>query len=137
LRFRLYILKDNYAMDYSEKRRLRIAVVSLDKAKTYPLNFVCTLPLRLSSNEAKLTTFERRFGDKSGEVAKKLLTDALKTEEDEDVRDEIERRLSLLQPESTIAKTCASCGKTFQVNKKKRFRQRFCEECLRKKFGAR
>jgi hypothetical protein len=136
LGFQLYIL-NNDATDYSGRKKLGFTVVNLDKARGYPLNFVCVLPLRITSSDTKLTTFERRFGDKSLEVAKELLTSALKTEGNEYVRSEIERRLKLLNPDSTREKTCSSCGKTFQTNPKKKINQRYCEGCLRKKFGSR
>jgi hypothetical protein len=137
LRFQLYVLKHDNWRDYSERKHLGFTVINSEKAKDYPLNFVCILPLKLGSNENKTTTFERLFGDKSSETAKELLTDALKSEEDEDVRSEIERRLKLLDPESAREKTCASCGKTFHSDQRKRFKQRFCQDCLKKKFGDR
>ncbi len=119
------------------KRHLGFTVINLDRAKDYPLNFVCILPLKLGSHENKTTIFGRLFGDKSLESAKALLTDALRSEGDEDVRSEIERRLKLLDPESAREKTCASCGKMFHANPNKKFKQRFCEDCIRKKFGSR
>ena len=137
MRVQLYILKYDKATDYSGGKHLRFTVVNLDRAKDYPLNFVCTLPIRLSRNEKKLTTFEEIFGKSSLEVAKKLLTDALKSEGDAESRGEIERRLKLLEPESTREKKCTSCGKTFRTDPKKKFSQRFCEDCVRKKFGSR
>jgi hypothetical protein len=56
------------------------------------------LPTRISTNAKKVGAFSGIFGDKSLEVAKKLLTEALKSENDNNVRAEIERRLKLLQP---------------------------------------
>ncbi len=91
--------------------------------------------MRLNSNFK--SSFEQRFGDESLKIAKKLLTDALRSEADEDVRDEIGRRLKLLDPESTREKRCASCGKTFLVDSRKKWRKNFCEDCAKKKFGYR
>ena len=70
-------------------------------------------------------------------MAKKLLSDALKSEADEDVKAEIMWRMKLLDRESVEEKNCVGCGMVFQVGPKKKLRQRFCENCLRKKFGGR
>jgi hypothetical protein len=134
LKYQLCILKSDESRDWSMERRFGFVVINLEKSKTYPVNFVCILPLRVNSNFK--TSFEQRFGTESTEVAKKLLTDALVTEEDEDAKNEIGRRLKLLEPERLIQRTCVSCGKTFQA-KKKQFRKRYCEDCLKKKFGGR
>jgi hypothetical protein len=137
LLFQLCILKHDYAKGYSEKKHLGFTVVNPDKAKDYPLNFVCNLPLRLTSNETKLTTFERLFGDKSFEVARKLLIDALKTEEDEEIKSEIERRLKMLEPETVVKIKCSGCGKLFHPRRVRKHQANFCEECVKKKFGSR
>lgn len=113
---------------------MRFAVVNIEKNKSYPLNFVCLLPLRVNSNFK--TSFEQRFGGESVEVAKQLLNDALKSAEDEVVRAEIERRLKLLEPEQSRQRTCASCGGIFQA-RKGGFKQKYCESCLKKRFGDR
>ncbi len=137
MRVRLHILKYEDARDYSEGRHLRFAVVDLDRSKEYPANFLCLLPTRLSFSEKKPNAFEKTFGSQSFDVAKKLLTDALKKEDDEDTRVEIERRVKLLNPESARDKTCPSCGKTFRPNPKKKTKQRYCEDCLKRKYGSR
>jgi hypothetical protein len=137
LRVRLRISRNDNVADYSLGKRFRFAVVNLDKAKDYPMNFVCMLPIRVSSDGHKTSVFERRFGCGSLDLAKKLLGYALRTEDDPDIRVEIERRLRLLEPGSVSEKVCVSCGRTFVVDGRKRFRQRFCEDCLRRKFGAR
>jgi hypothetical protein len=95
------------------------------------------LPLRIASNGKEPNTFMRVFGDKSLEVAKKLLVDALEAEDDSDARGEIERRLKLLEPKHVCEKTCVSCGKIFQAQPRKGFKQKYCPECLKKKFGSR
>ena len=122
---------------YSEGRRFRFAVVDLDRAKDYPVNFVCMLPLRVESNGEAHNIFMRVFGDESLKVARRLLADALRREDDSAVRGEIERRLKLLEPKSAVEVVCVSCGKRFQKKPGKWFKQRFCQECLRKKFAGR
>ena len=137
LNYQLCILKQDDTADWSDmQQRFRFAVVNLDRAKEYPLNFVCILPMRLNSKVEKRTEFEKHFGGESLEVAKKLLSDALKSAEGEDVRGEIERRLSLLVPKLASEKPCANCGKTFQTKQKRYIKQKFCEDCLKKKFSS-
>jgi hypothetical protein len=77
------------------------------------------------------------FGDKSLELARELLTGALETEDDSEVKAEIERRLKLLEPKPVVQVECRACGKLFQPRRVRRFKQRFCPECLKKKFGSR
>jgi hypothetical protein len=59
-------------------KRYHFADVDLNKAKTYPLNFVCMLPLRFG--KGKHSKFSELFGDRASKVGKKLLVDALKIE---------------------------------------------------------
>ncbi len=135
MRVQLLILKYDEIQDYSQAKNLRFVVVDLDKAKTYPMNFVCLLPKRLYPNTERGTIFEKTFGNQSLEVAKKMLTDALKSEDESEVVDEIEKRLSLLDSNFTYEKICVSCGIKFQTNSKKKFKQKYCEDCARK-FGS-
>lgn len=59
----------------------RFAVVN--KTKTYPANFVCMLPLKLSQGETHYGgLFANFFGDKSVDTALELLNNALKTEKE-------------------------------------------------------
>ena len=123
--------------DYSVGRRFRFAVVDLDKAKDYPLNFVCMLPMQLSPKGNGVNVFAKVFGDKSLGVAKELLLGALETESDSEVKAEIERRLKLLAPKQVVQIACSGCGKPFQPKRIKRFKNNFCPECMEKKFGSR
>jgi hypothetical protein len=107
------------------------------KSKDYPANFVCLLPLNIKPEVKSVSIFRRVFGEESLPVAKRLLTEALKRENEREVRGEIERRLKLLEPKPVFEKTCVSCGKTFQAVSRKGFKQRFCPECLKKRFGDR
>jgi hypothetical protein len=99
--------------DCSVGKRFRFAVVDLDRAKDFPLNFVCMLPLRVSLDERKACIFSGVFGDRSLEMAKKLLVDALKVEADSDVKAEIGRRLKLLEPDSLIKEDMCVLWKNF------------------------
>jgi hypothetical protein len=83
--------------DYSVTKRFRFAVVDSDKSNSYPLNFVCMLPTKISAGGKSQSVFLQIFGDKSLEQARALLTGALETESDSEVKAEIERRLKLLE----------------------------------------
>ena len=137
LRLRLRICKFDNAADYSVGKRFRFAVVDLDRGKEYPLNYVCLLPLNIRPEVKSVSIFRKVFGEESLPVAKRLLAEALKREDEAEVREEIERRLKLLEPKPVFKKTCVSCGKTFQAASRKGFKQRFCPECLKKRFGDR
>lgn len=97
MRAGLLLCKYDYAEDYSVARRFRFAVVDLDKGKNYPLNFVCMLPTKIDADGKSQSVFLQIFGDKSVEQARALLTGALESESDSEVKAEIERRLKLLE----------------------------------------
>ncbi len=129
-------MRQDEARDWSDKQaRYHFVVVNPENGKDYPMNFVCTLPLRLNSSFK--TIFERRSRGESLEIAKQLLNESLRSETDGEVRSEVERRLKMLSPETVRPRICAFCGRTFQAKTKKRFRQKYCEDCVRKKFGSR
>jgi len=96
MRVGLLLCRYDGAEDYSVGRRFRFAVVDLDKGKKYPLNFVCMLPTKIDADGKSQSVFLQIFGDKSLEQARALLTGALETESDSEVKAEIERRLKLL-----------------------------------------
>ncbi len=81
--------------------------------------------------------FARTFGDKSSELARKLLTNALEKERDSEAKAEIERRLELLEPKSLRQIRCGSCGKMFHPRFVRRYSKNLCMECLRKRYTAR
>jgi hypothetical protein len=137
LRLKLRISEFDNVADYSGGKRFRFAVVDLDRGRDYPLNFVCLLPLNIKPEVKSVSIFRKVFGEESLPVAKSLLADALKREDEAEVRGEIERRLKLLEPKPVFEKTCVSCGKTFQAVSRKGFKQRFCPACLKKRFGDR
>jgi ribosomal protein L32 len=133
----LHISKLDNAVDYSVGRRFRFAVVDLDKGKGYPMNFVCKLPTLINAHGKSESVFLRVFGDKSVEQARALLTGALEMEEDSDVKAEITRRLNLLELKPISQVKCSACGEFFLPNRGKRVKQKFCQECMKKKFGSR
>jgi hypothetical protein len=101
VRVGLHICRYDAFEDYPVGLRYRFAVVDLDKSKRYPLNFVCMLPMKIDADGKSQSVFLEIFGDKSLEQTRALLTGALETESDSEVKAEIERRLKLLEAKPT------------------------------------
>ena len=137
MKLSLLVCRFDNARDYSVGNRFRFAVVDLDKSKSYPSNFVCMLPTQISGKARLESIFMQVFGDRSREQARELLAEAMKTEEEPEVKAEIEKRLKMPEPESVIQIKCSGCGKLFQPRRVRKYQQNFCEECMKKKFGSR
>jgi hypothetical protein len=137
LKFKLQIFTQDNLEGNNISRHYRFAVVDSDKSKSYPANFVCMLPSQISVDQKKNNVFSKIFGDKSEEQAKTLLTHALQNENDMDIKNEIERRLKLLDPKTVNQIKCSSCGKPFQPRRIKRFKRNYCQECMNKNYGNR
>jgi formylmethanofuran dehydrogenase subunit E len=82
------------------------------------------------------SAFLKLFGDRSLEQAKALLKDAWMSEDDSEVKAEIERRLKLLEPKEANQIKCSNCGKFFQARRTRKFKNNFCEQCMKKRFGS-
>jgi hypothetical protein len=137
MKLRLKIESKGFSNDAYGRRRFSFAVIDLDKSKSYPQNFVCMLPMHLGKQGKTGSAFQRVFVEKSEEQAKELLTAASKSEDETDVRAEIERRLKLLQPPTVPIVKCSSCGKQFNPRWIRRFGKKYCPECMTKKYGSR
>ena len=119
--------------DYSQGHYIRFAVIDLEKSKKYPANYVCMLPQQPRADGKAHNVFSDLFGGESLELAKRLLTKALKAESDSEIKSEIKRRLKLLEPKPTVQVKCRVCGKFFEPERR-RFRQKICQECTQKKY---
>lgn len=116
----------------------RFAVLDTDKAKDYPANFVCMLPLKVDQRKGKMVNvFGELFGDRSIDFAIGLLNDALKNESDTEIRTEIVRRLKLIDPKQVNLVKCSRCQKMFQPRKIRRYKQNFCDDCLKERYAQR
>jgi hypothetical protein len=73
--------------------RIQLVVVDLDKSKRYPLNFVCVLPRYFRILEKRSSKFAKLFGEKSICMAKKLLVDAWRSEDDPEIKTVINKRI--------------------------------------------
>ena len=68
----------------------------MDKGKHYPLNFVCILPRYFRILEKRSSKFAKLFGERSLHVARKLLVEAFRKEEDHEVRTVINKRIKAI-----------------------------------------
>ena len=114
-----------------DKEEISFTVVDLDKAETYPGNFVCLLPKRLEAgrNDSK---FHEIYGKSSQQIATKLLTKALRRERSPQVKNEIEKRLKAIKQKPSLKANCIDCGCIFMTKKVGRYVQRRCQTCRSK-----
>jgi hypothetical protein len=131
--FELRIFRGDYGRRRLAHSHLRFAVFDSNKSKSYPSNFVSLLPMRIDSDGKFPSVFTKFFGTKSLETARGLLTEALKTEDDSEIKAEMERRLNLLEPSPVIHIKCRVCKKFFQTQKERALKQKICSECLKRR----
>jgi hypothetical protein len=136
LSLKLHIIKRDDLEDYSKRHRFCFAVIDLNKSASYPLNYLCMFPAHIGVGGNR-SNYEKIFGEKSLEQAEVLLNNALNEVEDFEIKVELERRLKLLEPKNNGQIKCCNCGKVFLPRRKRKFKNNFCEDCLKKKFGSR
>jgi hypothetical protein len=130
--FELRIFRGDYGRGRLAQGHLRFAVFDSNKSKSYPSNFVSLLPMRIDSDGKFPSVFTKFFGTKSLETARGLLTEALKTEDDSEIKAELERRLNLLEPHPVINIKCRVCRKFFKTPKEKARKEKICPECIKR-----
>jgi hypothetical protein len=89
INLKLYAIKNGD----QQIERIQLVVVDLDKSKRYPLNFVCVLPRYFRILEKRSSKFAKLFGEKSLCMAKKLLVEAFRSEDDPEIKTVINKRL--------------------------------------------
>jgi hypothetical protein len=100
LNLKLYAIKNG-----SQKiDRIQLIVVDLDKSKRYPLNFVCVLPRYFRILEKRSSKFAKLFGEKSLCLAKKLLVDAWRSEDDPEIKTVIKKRIKAIDSKQECPK---------------------------------
>ena len=72
------------------------------------------------------------YGNKGVEQARRLLNEALKKEKTWEIKNEIERRLELLDSKTGTQVKCKSCGKVFETNSVRRYSRYLCPSCRNK-----
>ena len=137
LRLCLRITRQKSRKGNTPNKRFRFAVLDLDKAEAYPMNYVCILPITLNADTKAESIFVKTFGEKSYELSLRLLQKALKQQSSYEVKREIERRIKLLEPKPEVEKRCMICGNLFQAKPKHGFKQKYCPECLKKRIRKR
>jgi hypothetical protein len=86
---KLYVIKNGV----QRLDRIQLVVVDLDRSKRYPLNFVCVLPRYFRIVEKRSSKFAKLFGERSLSIAKKLLIDARRNEDDLEITTVIDKRI--------------------------------------------
>ena len=120
----------------NSKPTYRFVVVDCSRAKNYPANFVCMLPLMTDASRAKsASAFRNVFGDKSRDLAIRLLNKALLNESDAEIKTEIEKRLTLLEPKQARVLVCTECKKSFRTTNNRIYKHPFCSDCYSKLYG--
>jgi hypothetical protein len=76
--------------------------------------------------------FGERFGNKSVDLAINLLSAALKTEKNEDIKAEINRRLKIIDPQLATVK-CTHCKTDFRRPFRK-YKRYLCSKCLNERY---
>jgi len=128
----LHITKNLNSKNYHNANYIRFVVIDLNESEEYPLNFLCILPRYLGPKLKAISGFSKKFGAKSPKLAKELLTAALETVDDQEIRKEISKRLKLLTPKAKKIANCNSCGKAFEYKKYRYGRQKICVDCQNK-----
>jgi hypothetical protein len=99
MKLKLYaIKKGNQQLDSD----IQLVVVDLDKSNQYPLNFVCVLPRYFRMLEKRSSKFAKTFGPKSITLAKRLLVEADKKEEDPQIKKVINKRIKDLDTKQNV-----------------------------------
>ena len=134
MNLKLHITKNYNVEDYTKAEHIRIAVVDTDISKDYPANFVCMLPRTNNPNATIQNKFQEKYGNQSGEIIKKLLDQALKTTDDQDLKKELLKRLNILNPKPKNMVKCNVCGEEFKSRTFRYGKQKTCYECKTKRY---
>lgn len=97
----LFIIKARNAKEHRTRRSIRFAIVDLDKPSSYPSNFICMLPQRVTNGRQDESIFSKIFGKDQIEIAKALLLSALESESDSEIKTEIKQRLRMINSKSS------------------------------------
>ncbi len=90
MKLKLYAIKKG---NQQIENDIQLVVVDLDKSNNYPLNFVCVLPRYFRLLEKRSSQFAKIFGSKSMCLAKKLLVEADRKEDDPQIKKVINKRI--------------------------------------------
>jgi formylmethanofuran dehydrogenase subunit E len=133
MKLSLHITKNYNSRDYLEPSHIRFAVIDLHRSKQYPANYLCILPRRLNPNLKIQNKFQTMFKEQSQAITKKLLKQALKTTDDQYIKNEIRERLKILNPKPKNLVKCSVCGEEFKARRYGYRLQKTCYGCLNKR----
>jgi len=130
MNLQLLITKKEYA-HYNNRTRTKhlFAVIDLDESKQYPQNFVSVLPLHIGAIVKPSNVFEGLFGNKSLEIANRLLHKALESKPDSETAKAIRERIELLATQVNNKAQCQNGGNTINQSKRRVKPCKFCYEC--------
>lgn len=130
MNLQLLITKKEYA-HYNNRTRTKhlFAVIDLDESNQYPQNFVSVLPLHIRAIVKPANVFEGLFGNKSLEIANRLLHKALESKPDSETAKAIRERIELLATQVNNIAQCQNCGNTINQSKRRAKSYKFCYEC--------
>jgi hypothetical protein len=128
----LHVEKNFNRKNYKNGRNIVFAVINLCKPRKFPANYVCLLPKKINLKAKQQTKFSNMFKEKSKCIAKQLLTQALKDEDECIVRKEIKYRLSLLGLKQMRWTLCLDCGRVLNVERSEVRKYNVCFWCHRK-----
>lgn len=134
LNLKLQITKNTELRDYQTGKYIGFAVTDLDISKEYPSNFVCILPRHINPKAKIQSNFVKKYEEESQGIAKKLLNQALKTTDDQDIKKELLKRLKILNPKPKNLAKCNVCNKEFKARKYRYGRQKTCYQCKSKRY---
>lgn len=134
MNLKLRISKNTDLRDYQTSNYLRFAVTDLDISKEYPANFVTILPKYVYPKAKVQSNFVKIFEDQSRKIAKKLLKQALRNTDDQEIKKEIKERLKLLQPKPKNIVKCVVCDKEFESRRYRFGPRKTCFECNSKRY---
>jgi hypothetical protein len=106
------------------------SVVDLDRAKTYPQNFICVLPKSINVRSKNQNRFVELFSKNSLILAKDLLNNLLKSNKNIEIEREIKQRLRLLDSKSVLTFKCHNCGSLFEPYEPEYKYQNICLKCI-------
>ena len=101
MKLQLYAIKKS---SQQQETDVQLVVVDLDKSNHYPLNFVCVLPRYFRLLEKRSSQFAKTFGPKSFTIAKLLLLEADKKEDDPQIKKVINKRIKDIESKQNCNK---------------------------------
>ena len=111
-------------------------MVDYARSTSYPSNFVCMLPAKVEVVKGKSTSAFGGLWRKLCTLAIELLSKALRTEKEAEVKTEIERRLKHLDSKQTGRVECSECKKNLLTDQNEKVQAAFLSRLLSKEIRS-